>query len=269
MWDLHHAQQLREKLVARQKFGQHFLKDSKWKNRIVEGFHPPACFAEIGPGQGAITRLLAKKFKGFVVFEIDSNMQKFHEEAENYKFILQDFLRWDFCFDAEPVKDFSLIGNLPYESGTKIVLRAVEHYQQISHFVFMLQKEVADRIAANEGSRDFGSLSVLVQSKYDLKVSSKIPPSCFSPPPKVDSAVVYAERKEKIPEVDSKPWEGFLKLAFQQKRKLLLNNLKNRYSKGKIIEAFQILKISEKARAEEIAVPIWFDLFRILNHSED
>jgi len=253
--------------VARQKYGQHFLKDQKWRQRIVEAFDPPGNFAEIGPGQGAITKLLEKRFKGFLVFDIDPEMQKFHLQSDRYNFILQDFLKWDFCVDGCEVQDFSLIGNLPYESGTKIVLRAVERYQQIPHFVFMLQKEVADRIAAQPGTRDFGSLSVLVQSKYDLKLSSKIPPSAFSPPPQVDSAVITAHRKSSIPRLDSAEWEQFLRVAFQQKRKLLLNNLKLKYDKNEIIQSFHKLGIDEKSRAEEISIPIWFDLFQILNHS--
>ena len=124
--------------MARQIYGQHFLTDLDWQKKIVSLFEPRGDFAEIGPGEGAITQHLAASYKDFFCFEIDPKIKEKHS-SEVYKVVLKSFLDWDFCDDhGQPVSNFSLIGNLPYESGTKMLVQIAAHSSRISHFVFML-----------------------------------------------------------------------------------------------------------------------------------
>lgn len=253
--------------MARRKFGQHFLKDKVWKKRILEEFKPPNGFAEIGPGKGAITRLLAEKHSEFTVFEVDPELEGFHQDQKSYEFILKDFLDWDFRLDDRRVNNFSLISNLPYESATAIFLRVLERADQITHFVFMFQREVAERIAAEAGSRRFGALSVLAQGQYELKYRGPISPKAFSPPPKVDSAVVIGHRKTH-PVVYSKAYREFVWFAFHQKRKKLRNVLKNKYEEGDIDHFLSRNDLSLGIRAESLAVDYWPKLFEALSRNE-
>lgn len=256
------APQLRENQMGSSRaYGQHFLVDTKWKDKIISLFNPPNGFAEIGPGKAALTKKLAERYSDFYCFEIDKKMAEFHEGASKYEIILQDFLDWDYSIAEKPVRNFSLIGNLPYESGTRIVLSVVEHADQISHFVFMLQKEVVERMTAVAGSRSFGSLSVLVQSQYEVKASGTIPEKAFRPPPKVKSAVISAYRRRSTPHPNSEAYRSFLRIAFQQKRKSLRNCLKKHFSSEQISEVFEKLKLGAKLRAEELPVDEWPKLF--------
>ncbi|MGA0163509.1 MAG: rRNA adenine N-6-methyltransferase family protein, partial [Bdellovibrionota bacterium] len=119
------------------KFGQNFLVDRAWQKRIVEAFRPDAAFAEIGYGEGALTKLLLERFKFFVVFEIDESLIAKANLSHEFNMIHLDFLKWDFHLNDERVENFSLISNLPYESSTAILLRVIERADQIEHFVFM------------------------------------------------------------------------------------------------------------------------------------
>jgi len=248
--------------VARTRFGQNFLVDSNWKRKIVDVFDPPGDFAEIGPGKGAITTLLSEKYSSFSVFEIDPVMEEFHRHKP-YRFVLLDFLKWDFCIEGAPVRDFSLIGNLPYESGTAILKRVVSHASQVDHFVFMLQREVAERVCASSGNRSFGSLSVYIQGQFHMKRVGDLPPKAFRPPPKVHSSVVLGRRR-----VDPHPIEGsyqnFVRMGFEQKRKRLWNNLRDRVVESSFFEFLQRKGLSDSIRAEELDLELWPEMYREL-----
>jgi len=253
--------------LARQKYGQNFLVDHHWQKKIVDLFDPPNGFAEIGPGKGALTRLLAERFKNFVAFEIDRSLLSHHDHQKNYKVLLMDFLKWDFCLNTKPVENFSLIGNLPYESGSAIVLRLIEHIDQVVHFVFMLQKEVVDRICASHGTRDFGSFSVLVQGQFDIESFGPVPPGAFRPAPKVQSRLLRARRKLKEKRQSSSPeYFDFVRSAFQHKRKTLKNALKGRYPELEVL--LKKLGLKSNCRAEEIPLDLWPQLFIGLTRRE-
>lgn len=242
--------------MARVKWGQNFLADEKWQKTIVSYFDPSADFAEIGPGVGAITNHLEKKFGKFPLFEIDRELEKYHFGRN---IIWGDFLDWDFTIDGAQVENFSLISNLPYDSGTKIFLKVCEHSKQISHFVFLLQKEVAERIGAKPQSRDFGSLTVIAQGQYSIQLKDIIPPKAFKPQPEVDSQIIVGRRREHPHSLD-RSYLQFLKAAFAQKRKTLKNNLK---SLGIDFEALiSEFKMPSTVRAEEIDVDVWPLLYK-------
>jgi len=242
------------------KFGQNFLVDRAWQKRIVEAFRPDAAFAEIGYGEGALTNLLLERFKFFVVFEIDESLIAKANLSHEFKMIHLDFLKWDFHLNDQRVENFSLISNLPYESSTAILLRVIERADQIEHFVFMFQREVADRILARPKSRTYGALSVLAQGQYQLESLGILKPGAFKPPPKVDSTVIRAFRR-KDPHPREEVYRNFIFKAFSQKRKILKNALKQEFLAEKIQQVFSSLGLSDNIRAEEIGLEDWPKLF--------
>lgn len=250
--------------MPRQKFGQHFLIHEGWQRKIVDYFQPPAGFAEIGPGRGAITKHLSARRSGFQVFEIDQELWPLHENQSSYELIKQDFLDWDFKLNEESVSNFSLIGNLPYESGTQMLINIVKRVPQISHFVFMLQKEVVDRICARPGTKDYSSLTVLVRGQYEVESSGEIKASAFRPPPKVISKVIRARLKSCDNHPNSQEYRDFLKQAFVQKRKTLRNCLREGYSLDKLEKALETFQLSDSVRAEQIELNLWPELFTYL-----
>ncbi|PIR22079.1 MAG: ribosomal RNA small subunit methyltransferase A [Deltaproteobacteria bacterium CG11_big_fil_rev_8_21_14_0_20_45_16] len=243
--------------MARAKFGQNFLVDKIWQERIVNWFQPKGDFAEIGPGQGALTRLLEKRFNNFCVFEVDPKMQEYHTGKKNYEFILQDFLDWNFELHSKAVNNFSLIGNLPYESGTAIVKQVVYHCDQIDYFLFMLQKEVADRMCSLPRRKSYGSLSVFFQSQYDFKIKGNLPPGAFRPAPKVFSSLIEGHRRQRSPHPTTREYFEFIQSCFQMKRKTLRNVLKNRLSAPQIDEIYKKFEWNSNIRAEEIEIDFW------------
>jgi len=243
--------------VASAKFGQNFLVDKVWQERIINWFQPKGEFAEIGPGRGALTSQLSKRFQNFCVFEVDPQMQKFHDGDKNYEFILCDFLDWNFELHSKPVKNFSLIGNLPYESGTAIVKQVVFHCDQIDYFLFMFQKEVADRMCSSPRKKSYGSLSVFVQSQYDLTLKGNLPPGAFRPAPKVFSTLIQGRRRETSPHPATQDYFAFIQNCFQTKRKTLRNVLKNLLSSAQIDEIYKIFEWNSNIRAEEIEIDFW------------
>ncbi|TVQ80482.1 MAG: ribosomal RNA small subunit methyltransferase A [Bradymonadales bacterium] len=248
----------------RAKWGQNFLVDSAWQARIVSYFTPEREFAEIGPGRAALTKHLKKKYSSFLLFEIDPQFKEIHtEDSKDYPYYQQDFLDWDFCVESKPVLDFSLIGNLPYESATAMILKIVKHSDQVKHFVFLVQREVAERLASKSGCRAYGSLSVLVQSYYEIELGPVVPPGAFRPAPKVDSQIVVGNRREPASSWDS-DYAEFLKSCFLYKRKRLLFSLKKRFSEDSIRALYRSQSWSDNLRAEEIPLKEWPKIYREL-----
>ncbi len=253
--------------MSRTFLGQNFLVDTQVQQRICDAFKPEGDFGEIGPGRGAITQHLEKKYDEFWVFEKDPKMADLYRTRTKIHLVEGDFVDWDFKLGGIPVEDFSLVGNLPYESGTKMVLRVVEQMPQIKHFVFMLQKEVVDRLCAKPRTSDFGSLSVLVQTFYHLESLFLVPPSAFRPAPKVDSKVVRAFRRPDAPAVD-RAFLKFVHSCFLHKRKMLKNSLRSRFSPDRVAESLRKLGLSDTVRAEEIPVDLWPRFFGDLAHEQ-
>ena len=245
--------------MSRQKWGQHFLVDESLAKRICDAFIPTGDFGEIGPGSGALTKHLLTRFSHFSLFEIDPQWADFHRKNSSLEIIEGDFLNWNFSKMGKAVEDFSLIGNLPYESGSEMMKRIALNAEKISHFVFMLQKEVCERLTAEPKSRDFSSFTVMVRGQFDIQKVVDIPARAFSPPPKVESQVIVGTRRT-IRHSLHDSYLRFLRVAFAQKRKTLRNNLKPfPYDYAALKEAFGF---SDNTRAEEIAVDLWPEIFK-------
>ncbi len=216
---------------AKKHLGQHFLKDENIAEKIADTLSLKGYkdVLEIGPGMGVLTKYLLKKEINTYVIEIDSESVEYLQA--NYlnlasRIIEKDFLKYDIneVFKGEPL---AIIGNFPYNISSQIVFKALEMRDQIPEFSGMFQKEVAQRICSEEGSKVYGILSVLAQAFYQAEYLFTVPPSVFNPPPKVDSGVLRLTRKEnyKLP-CDEALFFKVVKTAFQQRRKTIRNSLK-------------------------------------------
>lgn len=216
------------KVQAKKYLGQHFLNDKNIASKIVESlsYQGYSSVLEVGPGMGVLTQFLLEKEIKTYVSEIDSESVeylKIHFPSLE-KNILGDFLRLDFSqYFQEP---YAVIGNFPYNISTQIVFRILENKNQIPEMVGMFQKEVAERIASENGSKVYGILSVLVQAYYKAEYLFTVHENVFTPPPKVKSAVIRLSRyRETIEDVDDKLFIKIVKAAFNQRRKTLKNSL--------------------------------------------
>lgn len=215
---------------AKKHLGQHFLKDENIAFRIADSLsHNTQQVLEVGPGTGVLTKyLLQKHYKRFVAVEIDRESASFLRS--NYpqlgeNMIENDFLKMDLSqlFDGQ----FSVIGNFPYNISSQIFFRVLENHDRVNEAVGMIQKEVAVRLAAKPGKKDYGILSVLLQTWYDIEYLFTVDPSVFIPPPKVQSAVIRLQRNErKHISCSEKLLLQVVKTAFNQRRKTLHNALK-------------------------------------------
>lgn len=212
--------------------GQHFLKDKGVAERIVEALLLPDAtqqVVEIGPGTGVLTQfLVAKPTVDLQLVEIDRESVAYlkqHYPQLGSKITEGDFLELDLHTKFEtPVL---IIGNFPYNISSQIFFKILEHRNQVTQVVCMLQKEVADRIAEKPGSKTYGILSVLLQAYYDVTYLFKVPPGVFFPPPKVMSAVIRLTRNSRTQlGCDEALFKTVVKQAFQNRRKTLRNALK-------------------------------------------
>jgi 16S rRNA (adenine1518-N6/adenine1519-N6)-dimethyltransferase len=247
--------------------GQHFLKDQNIASKIVEALVPEvgtdvSQVMEIGPGTGVLTQFLEKK-KGLDLrlIEIDRESVPYlkeHFPALKEKIIEADFLKLDLhqIFKGH----FQIIGNFPYNISSQIFFKVLDHRDQVTQVVCMLQKEVAERIAEKEGSKTYGILSVLLQAYYDIEYLFKVPPGVFHPPPKVMSAVIRLTRnkREKL-DCDEILFKKVVKQSFQNRRKTLRNALKPL----NLPTSISALPIMEK-RAEQLAVEQFISLTRLI-----
>ncbi len=250
--------------MSRQPLGQHFLVKGSALERIARaacGESEPLVI-EIGPGRGGLTERLAAHAERIIAIEIDAELverlrEKFHSATQVT--ILHADARET---DLNQWGPAAVAGNLPYYAATPIIEKTLG-----THFlraVFLIQKEVATRLAAAPRSRDYGYLSVRTQLLADVERLFDIPPSAFHPPPKVDSTVVRLRPRDRAAELGITDVAGFLAFAgqcFRQKRKTLRNNLAGVYGKS----ALDGLPEAGK-RAEELTLVQFADLFRVLYH---
>src|SRR3979411_2830556 len=254
------------------KMGQHFLSSESAAQRIVEalGDVSEATVLEIGPGRGAITDLLARRARRLIAVELDRVMSaqlrmKFSMQP-NVEIIEGDVLKieLDTVFGAKPgslrtglnfaPEPARVIGNLPYYITSDILLRLLEYHRYFSTIVLMVQKEVADRLAASPGSRDYGLLSATVQLYGRVEKLFTLPPGAFAPAPKVHSSVVRITIKPRMESlgVNEEYFIPFLKLIFGQKRKTIWNNLKTQYDEDRLRAALSKSGVKPAIRAEAL-----------------
>ena len=256
------------------KLGQHFLSDQSAVVRIVEalGDISQGTVLEIGPGRGALTSLLARTARRVIAIEKDrvlaAQLRMAFSLRPNIEIIEGDFLTVDFdtLFGPKPgstrpgmepsYERVRVVGNLPYFITSDILLRLFHFRKYFDVMVLMVQKEVADRLAARPGTRDYGLLSATAQLYSEVEKVFTLPPGAFSPPPKVFSTVVRFTASERLNaiQVDESEFLQFLKSSFGQKRKTLWNNLKGRYSANELGQAMSKAKINPEIRAEALTL---------------
>lgn len=215
---------------AKKHLGQHFLKDENIASKIAGSLSTNTVqVLEVGPGTGVLTKYLLKQnLEKFVAVEIDRESAAYlrtHYSQIGEGLIEADFLRMDFCslFQGQ----FAIIGNFPYNISSQIFFRILENHDRVNEAVGMIQKEVAVRIAAPPGKKDYGILSVLLQAWYDIEYLFTVEPNVFVPPPKVQSAVIRLKRNQtQHLGCDEKFLLQVVKTAFNQRRKTLHNALK-------------------------------------------
>ncbi|QKQ24056.1 16S rRNA (adenine(1518)-N(6)/adenine(1519)-N(6))-dimethyltransferase RsmA [Candidatus Ruthia endofausta] len=213
---------------ARKCFGQNFLIDNRIIDRIVATIAPKHDdnLLEIGPGQGAITLPLLDYVEQLNVIEIDRNLISMLESLKHPNLIIHqgDVLKFDLNTLPAPIR---VIGNLPYNISSSVLFHLLENLDKIKDMTFMLQKEVVERMAANNGSKIYGRLSVMMQTFFDVQMIFIVPPESFNPAPRVESAIVHLNPLTQAKTKDIKVLEKVVKLAFSQRRKTLRNCLKS------------------------------------------
>lgn len=243
---------------ARKRFGQHFLIDYAVVQEIVAAIHPRQDdhLVEIGPGLGVLTEELLPLVGTMDAVELDRDiipkLQAICLPLGRLIIHSADALKFDFSALVHGQETLRIVGNLPYNIATPLLFKLLEQSVSIQDMHFMLQKEVANRLAATPGGRDYGKLSVIMQYHCQVEQLFNVPPDAFSPPPKVDSAVVRL-RPHKEPPVwvkDKPAFEALVAKAFGQRRKTLRNNLRGLLSAEQIDQ----LDIDPGSRAETLSL---------------
>ena len=269
------------------KLGQNFLADHSAALRIVDALGDVSnrTVVEIGPGRGMLTDLLVKRAKRVIGIELDrvlaAQMRMRYATLTNVEILESDFVTVEWTsmvgrrpgplHDLRPTQPetVDIIGNLPYYVTSDIVLRILEEHQNIGRAVIMVQREVADRISAEPGSRDYGLLSATAQLFARVDKLFNLPPGAFDPAPKVHSSVLRLTMAPRLAElqVEAEPFLEMLKLAFGQKRKTLANNLKGRYDDKAIRAALKAAGVRPDIRAEALPLEKMAALFRVLRQA--
>jgi 16S rRNA (adenine1518-N6/adenine1519-N6)-dimethyltransferase len=275
------------------KLGQHFLASESYASQIVDalGDVSQKTVLEIGPGRGILTSLLAKHTRRLIAVELDrvlaAQLRLRFAMFPNVEVIEADILSIDFdsLFGPKPglsrpgiefkPTPANVIGNLPYYITSDILLRLFDYSRYFETMVILVQREVADRIAAKPGSRDYGLLSATAQLYARVEKLFTLPPGAFAPPPKVHSTVLrltMAARHQELG-LDTNGFKqgfiDFLKLSFGQKRKTLWNNLKSSYPEPELRAALAKARVKPAARAETLTLEESAALFRALRRSHD
>jgi len=261
------------------RFGQNFLIDEHVLDKIVDAalIGKGDGVIEIGPGIGTMTQRLCEAASKVVAIEIDKELIPILSETmsgyDNVKIINADVMKTDLDklirdeFSGMSVK---VVANLPYYITTPIVMSLLENHLPVESITIMVQKEVAQRMQAGPGTKDYGALSLAVQYYADTYIAANVPPNCFMPRPKVGSGVIrLTVRKEAEVEVaDEKIMFSLIRAAFNQRRKTLVNAVTNfpglDYTKEDIEKALAELDISEKIRGEALSLQQFAELSNIL-----
>jgi len=227
------------------RLGQHFLRDQRTIQRIIDALAPKSdeTIVEIGPGTGALTSVLVERAGRLIAVEFDNKLAPLLQERfagfENFKLVMADALTLDFCKEVLPARSARLVANLPYNISTAILQRLIAQRACFDEMVLMLQREVVERLLAPPGTKDRGFISVLVEAYCEAEKLFDVAPGAFRPPPKVWSSVMGLKFRPRInAEVTDEGllWET-VSAGFAQKRKTILNNL--RHASGRLQEVLK------------------------------
>ena len=240
--------------TPRKRFGQHFLTDRHYLARIVEaiGPSPGDAMLEIGPGTGILTAELARVVERLHVVEIDRDLAaELRRRYPPERVVVHegDALAFDLAILPAGLR---VVGNLPYNVSTPLLFHVAASAERVRDCVFLLQKEVVDRMVAAPGTADYGRLSVMLQYRFALALALRVPPGAFTPPPKVDSAVVRMRPlgEERPKARDPALFEAVVAAAFSQRRKTLRNAVRERVPEA----AFARAGIDPSRRGETLSV---------------
>ena len=269
------------KLYAKKKFGQNFLTDQNILSNIVDSANIDnnTLVIEIGPGLGALTERLCQKAGFVLAYEIDSDLlpilDKNLEEFNNYNIINKDILEVDINEDINKyknnLKNVVLVANLPYYITTPIILGLLSKTTLIKKYIMMMQLEVADRICGKPKTKDYNALSIAVGYRAKATKCFNVPRTVFVPEPNVDSAVISLDLYD-IPPYKANNEEFFFKLireAFNQRRKTLINNLSNSYSKELINKMLLNFNIKPNVRSEELGIDDFVNFSNYINENRN
>ncbi|AYE34429.1 16S rRNA (adenine(1518)-N(6)/adenine(1519)-N(6))-dimethyltransferase RsmA [Clostridium septicum] len=243
--------------------GQNFLIDDSVPRDIVNGAEVDEndLVIEIGPGVGTLTAQLLKRAKKVVAIELDNDLIPIlqQEIGDNPKFTLihNDALKVDFNEIIGEEKSVKLVANLPYYVTTPIIVKLLKEDYKFKSLTIMIQKEVAERMNAEPGNKDYGALSLLVQYYCNTSIVRRVPPQCFIPRPKVDSIVIRLERLEepKVKVENEKLFFDIIRSSFNMRRKTLWNGVKSLgLDKEKLEIAFENANIDPKRRGETLSI---------------
>lgn len=243
--------------------GQNFLVDTSVPRDIVEGAEvsDDDLVIEIGPGVGTLTAQLLNRAKRVVAIELDDKLIPIlqNEIGNNPKFELihEDALKVDFNKIIGDEENVKLVANLPYYVTTPIIIKLLKEGYNFHSLTIMIQKEVAERINAEPGHKDYGALSLLVQYYCNTEIIRKVPPQCFIPRPKVDSIVIRLDRlkEPRVRVQNEKLFFDIIRNSFNMRRKTLWNGIKNiGLSKEKLELAFEKADIDPKRRGETLSI---------------
>jgi 16S rRNA (adenine1518-N6/adenine1519-N6)-dimethyltransferase len=242
---------------AKKSLGQNFLIDGNIARKIVDALSVSnnETVLEIGPGRGALTRLLMAKTSHLIAIEKDQqlydSLTKEFASMQSFDLINGDFLDYDFLCINRTIK---VVGNIPYNLTSKIISRLVDFRSKIDSAVVMVQEEVADRLAAKPATKAYGAISVRLQLTAEVRKLFSVPPTCFQPMPKVNSRVIRISFNHREPFAEEDKFVVFVKKAFGMRRKMLRHFISHFYGKAALAElpeSFQLRRI-ETLPPEEI-----------------
>ena len=267
-----------DSFLPSKRLGQNFLVDRRVVERILNALGPQGneTIIEIGPGKGALTDLLVERAGRVIAVEFDRNLGPLLDERlaskDNFKLVQDDALQTELCAEIRPATRARLVANLPYNISTAILQRLIAQRECLSEMVVMLQREVVDRMTAPAGSSERGYLSVLVEAYCEASRLFEVAPSAFKPVPKIWSSVVRLTFRQLADTDEELLWQ-VVSAGFAQKRKTILNNLRNapealqqriKPRGGASIILCQA-DIQPARRAETLTIEEWRHLTRLLN----
>lgn len=241
-------------------YGQNFIFDKNFLRSIVEDIENDSNILEIGPGAGTLTSILCEKAKHIACFEIDKNLKPILEENlqnfSNYEIIWGDILKFtmeeiESYFDSQ----YEMVANLPYYITTPIIFKFLENATKLKSMTIMVQYEVAERLVAKAGTKEYGAITPAIDYRANAKIIKKVNRNMFTPAPNVDSAIVRIDFvKNKFDISDTKVLDDTIKAVFAMRRKTIENNLKSYFKlSGDIIkEILEKANISPSLRGEKL-----------------
>ena len=258
------------KIDYKKSLGQNFLYDTNLLNAIAKDgdISKDDVVLEIGAGAGTLTEVLAKNSKKVISFEIDKSLIPILTERKNnnpnIEFHFQDFMDAEIgnLFDGQA----RVVANIPYYITTPIIFKLVDHLEKFKSILVLIQKEVAERFASSKGTKDYGVTSVILQSIFDVSIPRVVRKECFTPSPKVDSALCKLVPHNKYPNLNFEGFKNFVHLSFSMRRKTLINNLKNNYQKEDVVSVLKQFNYLETVRPEEISVENFIKIFESLEN---